>query len=323
MLIDINKIKTENRIRKDFGDISELAADISANGLINPPVVIPEPDGTYTLLAGERRLKAMKSLGYHQIEVRTWKNLTEEEKLNIEISENEVRKDFSKAERIEYARKLERIEAEKARERMSDGGKGVQNFAQAKTRNTVASKLGIGSGETYRKEKYIVDNKDHLPPEDFADWDEGKLSTNKAYNKIKKEYERLKLESENLHNLTKSIPGLEDWIDTGIAPTSTVLALVNSLSPQEKEKIFPQKSKEIPKLKTQDDYIKKLQDSALVFCARVSSFIEQVGGFVWLTDKINEVPELERKGYIDAVHTVKSWADTMEYNLNNNIKEIK
>ncbi len=66
-----------------------------------------------------------------------------------------------------------------------------------------------------------------------------------------------------------------------------------------------------------------MQDSALVFCARVSSFIEQVGGFVWLTDKINEVPELERKGYIDAVHTVKSWADTMEYNLNNNIKEIK
>ena len=52
---------------------------------------------------------------------------------------------------------------------MSDGGKGVQTFAQVKTRDIVAEKLNIGSGETYRKEKYIVDNQESLTPEDFAD----------------------------------------------------------------------------------------------------------------------------------------------------------
>ena len=195
MLIDITKVKTENRIRKDFGNIQELADDIKQNGLINPPVVIAEADGTFTLLAGERRLRAMKSLGYRQVEVRTWGSLTDEQKLNIEISENEVRKDFSKAERVEYARRLEKIESVKARERMATSTGGVnpqlvQNFAEAdtnKTRNIVAEKLGIGSGETYRKEKYIVDNADTLTPEDFADWDEGKLSTNKAYLKIKEQ----------------------------------------------------------------------------------------------------------------------------------------
>lgn len=40
-----------------------------------------------------------------------------EHALNLEISENESRKDFSKSERIEYARRLERIEAAKAKER--------------------------------------------------------------------------------------------------------------------------------------------------------------------------------------------------------------
>lgn len=60
---------------------------------------------------------------------------------------------------IDYARRLERIESLKAKERMSDGGKGVQTFAQVKTRDIVAEKLNIGSGETYRKDKYIVDNK--------------------------------------------------------------------------------------------------------------------------------------------------------------------
>ena len=117
-----------------------------------------------------------------------------EQKLNIEISENEVRKDFSKAERVEYARRLEKIESVKARERMatSTGGvnpQPVENSAQpeGKVRDIVAEKLGIGSSDTYRKEKYIVDNADTLTPEDFADWDEGKLSTNKVYLKIKEQ----------------------------------------------------------------------------------------------------------------------------------------
>ncbi len=47
-----------------------------------------------------------------------------EHKLELEILENEVRKDFSKAERIDCARRLERIESLKAKERQatSTGG---------------------------------------------------------------------------------------------------------------------------------------------------------------------------------------------------------
>lgn len=210
MLIDIDKIKMVDRIRKDFGDLKELADDIKQNGLINPPVVIPEEDGIYTLLAGERRLRAMRLLGYQQVEVRTWRNLSDEEKLNIEISENEVRKDFSKAERIAYARKIERIEAEKARERMlvtqnNDTGRSlaaVENFPQQdegkKTRDIAAQKSGIGSGKQYEREKYIVDNQASLTPEEFADWDEGKLSTNKAYLKIKSLKDQLESENKSL-----------------------------------------------------------------------------------------------------------------------------
>lgn len=203
MLVDIDNIRMDNRIRKDFGDLKELADDIKQNGLINPPVVIPENDGVYTLLAGERRLRAMRLLGYQQVEVRTWKNLSDEEKLNIEISENEVRKDFSKAERIEYARRIERIEAEKARERMLAGVSAdpVDNSPQGgegKTRDIAAQKAGIGSGFQYEREKYIVDNHSSLTPEEFADWDEGKLSTNKAYLKIKSIKDQLESENKSL-----------------------------------------------------------------------------------------------------------------------------
>ncbi len=60
----------------------------------------------------------------------------------------------------------------------------------ARTDEIVSKKLCIGSRDTYRKEKFISDNRSTLTPEDFADWDEGKLSTNKAYQKIKAELKR-------------------------------------------------------------------------------------------------------------------------------------
>ena len=67
-------------------------------------------------------------------------------------------------------KKLMEIEGEKARERMSDGGKGVQNSAQVKVRDLVASQFGI-SHDTLNKEITILDNKDSLTPSDFAEWD--------------------------------------------------------------------------------------------------------------------------------------------------------
>lgn len=74
---------------------------------------------------------------------------------------------------------------------------------------------------------------------------------------------------------------------------------------------------------TERQYEKQLQDSVLLFCSKVNTFIEKVGGYVWLSDKINEIPELERKGYVEAVNAVKAWADTMDYNINNKLKEVK
>ena len=63
--IDIDKIKANPyQPRTVFGDdISELADSIKANGLIQPLTVKAEDDH-YVLIAGERRLRAMRSLGY-------------------------------------------------------------------------------------------------------------------------------------------------------------------------------------------------------------------------------------------------------------------
>lgn len=133
-------------------------------------------------------------------------------RLHRQISENEVRKDFSKAERIEYGKRLERIEAAKAKERMiatqnNDTGRAARPNSDRLGRadEVVATKLGIGGRDTYRKEKFIVDNRSSLTPEDFADWDEGKLSTNKAFNRIKEKLKAAEEKNQEKVNLKKYI----------------------------------------------------------------------------------------------------------------------
>lgn len=343
MLIDIDKIKVENRIRKDFGNITELAEDIKQNGLINPPVVIAESDGTFTLLAGERRLRAMRSLGYKQVEVRTWGSLNDEQKLNIEISENEVRKDFSKAERIEYARRLEKIEALKAKERQMSGKSNLsENFPEGRTSDIVADKAGIGSGKQYEKEKYISDNREVLTPEDFADWDEGRLSTNKAYLKIKAQLQEkdnqiagYEIKLKRISELTEQVDNLQKElnnrpkVEVEVKPVDyDDLVTLNRERARDNQKLrseYDAKCKELNDLKEQIRLEKaqsikkqsenKIIDDAIFFCAKIDSFIKDVGGLAYLSDKIEQLPSSEKKAYIKAVTLVKAWADNILTNI--------
>lgn len=180
MLVDIDKIIVGDRIRRDFGDIQELADDIQENGLINPPVVNKE----YALLAGERRLRACRLLGWPQIEVRMMDTRDAEHELNIEISENDVRKGFTKSERVDYIRRLLRIEQAKAKERQASGTSVENSTEVGRSDEITAAAFGMKK-DTMRRELFIADNADMLDPADFVDWDEGKLSTNKAFQRIK------------------------------------------------------------------------------------------------------------------------------------------
>ena len=66
-----------------------------------------------------------------------------------------------------------------------------------------------------------------------------------------------------------------------------------------------------------EQYNKKLKDSTIFFCSKVADFIEKTGGYVWLTDHLNELPDYEKKSYISAVNAVYLWADTLLKNINN------
>lgn len=189
MLVDIDKIVVGDRIRRDFGDLEELAENIRRNGLLNPLTV----NSDFKLLAGERRYRACKLLGWQQVDVRMVESEDEAQDLEIEMSENNVRRNFTGSELAEGLRRQMAIETEKARQRMVDP---MQTFAEGSTgtaRDKAAEQFGI-SGEQARKTLYVADHADLLDPADFADWDEGRLSTNRAFQRVKAAQERAEQE---------------------------------------------------------------------------------------------------------------------------------
>lgn len=92
--VPIGSITVGKRLRKDLGDIEVLAESIQTHGLLHPLTV----DDDLTLIAGERRLRAMKLLGFEEVPIRRWQALGADDRRLIELEENVRRKDLTPAE---------------------------------------------------------------------------------------------------------------------------------------------------------------------------------------------------------------------------------
>ena len=91
MQLPIEDIKIKKRIRKDLCDLTSLIDSLRSHGLMNPVVITKNNE----LIAGHRRIASAKVLGWKSIEVMVLDKISELEKLELEIEENVVRKDFS------------------------------------------------------------------------------------------------------------------------------------------------------------------------------------------------------------------------------------
>ena len=353
MMIPIDKIRVrDDRIRRDYGNIDELAEDINQNGLINPPVVNKE----FLLLAGERRLRACKSLGWKQIEVRMMDTRDAEHELNVEISENENRKAFSKSERVDYMKRLLRIEQAKAKERQDLGEKSHEG---GRSDEKTAEQFGISSN-TLRKEISIVDHQDALTPEDFADWDEGKLSTNKAFQRIKAQLaekdktieilkstpqstrekfersraDRLQAEVEELKSRKPEVKKIE------VIPEDYEKAKFEAAANDKKMRLYrdecerltkryEEKCRETLELEDKLHEMKSasmegldnsnLSENVFYFCTICNNFISNVGGLVWLTERIADMPKKEKEMFLKAAKAFNDWSVVFKENLERSI----
>ncbi len=85
------------RTQFDAEALSALAASIGSSGVVQPLLVRPLPDGSYELVAGERRWRAAQEAGLEKVPA-VVRDQAEAERLQAALIENMVREDLNPVE---------------------------------------------------------------------------------------------------------------------------------------------------------------------------------------------------------------------------------
>lgn len=343
--INIDELKSHPRNNEFFDDMTgekwnEFLESIRTSGVIEPIVVTTD----MVIVSGHQRVRACKELGIPEImcEIKTYKD---EDSIIKDLLETNIRQrgDIGGSAKKVGRRimELERLYG------IKNGGSGFYgnrhtenidltiNSEALKTQEQLAQELGM-SVDTLQNYKMLAD----MIPELEELMDTGIVSKSTALSMIRnlseEEQESLIESLDTTKKITKreaekyieEIKRLKEEPQIPEDYESTKRELrgwkedYKNLRSQ-----FDEKVSELQDLKKQietmkettptEQYNQKLKSSTIFFCSRVADFIEKTGGYVWLAEHLNELPDYERKSYINAVNAIYAWADNLLRNINN------
>lgn len=126
---DIEPDKTQPRTDFDEQALAELEASIREYGVLQPLLVRPVPDGTYLIVAGERRYRAARRAGLTEIPAIV-RSFTDSEAAAIALIENLQREDLNAIEEAFGIKRLMDefgLTQEEAAERLSKSRPAIAN----------------------------------------------------------------------------------------------------------------------------------------------------------------------------------------------------
>lgn len=104
-IMDIEPNRDQPRKIFDEDALAELADSIAKHGVIQPLLVRPMPDGSYQLVAGERRWRASRMAGLTEVPV-VIKELSGDEAMALALIENLQREDLNAIEEAQGIKAL-------------------------------------------------------------------------------------------------------------------------------------------------------------------------------------------------------------------------
>ena len=105
MQLDISEIVINKRVRKNTGDLNQLAESMEKFGQMHPVIVNKKME----LISGFRRVQCAKQLDWKTVFAIVVDVNSESDKLTMELEENLRRKDFTEEEKIEAFKKLSKL----------------------------------------------------------------------------------------------------------------------------------------------------------------------------------------------------------------------
>ena len=333
--ININELKPHPRNTEFFDDMTgekwnEFLESIKSRGVIEPIVVTPDK----TVVSGHQRVRACKQLGILTVmcDVHTYDN---EDQVLQDLIETNIRQRGDvggSAKKVgKRIKELERIYGIQLGNNQH-GGCEINSHPQ-KTQSDLAANIGMDV-RTLQNYKLLAE----MIPEIEDLVDTGIVSKTTALAMIKNLSEQEQLELISSLDTTKKITQkkVEEYIEEikklkeNPTPPKDYELLKRQLQDSQNDYLnltsqYRAKVQEMQELRKQmekyeeetsaNQYNKKLKDSTIFFCAKVADFLEKTGGYIWLTNHINELPEYEKKSYISAVNTVYEWANTLLNNI--------
>lgn len=168
--VPLHLIEVRERSRQALVGIDSLAESIRARGLLHPPVVRRDGDA-WVLVAGQRRIEALRLLGFERVLVTVATSVRDElSALHAEGEENTERQPFTPEEAVRHRKRIEAAVAAEAKERMTEGGEqspseagsgnlpdpATERAHERTTREVTARGTGY-SGRTLDKAAKVVD----------------------------------------------------------------------------------------------------------------------------------------------------------------------
>ena len=332
--LNINELKPHPRNNEFFDDMTGDAWEafkesIKTSGIIEPIVVTKD----MIIVSGHQRVRAAKELGLSTVIVDIRKYENDDKVLKDLIETNIRQRGIGNPNPIKLGRcikELERIY-------------GVEHGGDRKTSNPklsdlnqsdIAEMIGISVDtlNNYKKLTELIPELEDLvetgilapttatalvkrmTPSEQEDFVKSMDITQKITQKQAQQY------INEIKQLKENPPIPSDY-DSTKRELQDYKNDYNNLKSQFNEKVseLQELRKQIENMKVTEpteQYNKKLKDSTIFFCSKVADFIEKVGGYVWLSDHLNELPDYERKSYVNAVKTIYAWAENLLSNIN-------
>lgn len=356
-LIKISELKSHDKNNYFFDDIQgdnweEFKKSIQTSGVIEPVIITQDK----VIVSGHQRVRACKELNIIEVpcEVKIYEN---EEKIIKDLLETNLRqRGIGNTNPIKFARCIMELEIIYGIKNGGNRKTDPNNSDLIKNQKDLADDLKISQDQlsNYKKLLTLIPELQSLIEDDHLSPTVGykvlaKLTKEQQEELVKefgKEYisSLTQKKAEEVKKYIQEKEQLQQKINEMEVELSQRPEIKKEVIPEDYEEIkkklddnkkyydnlkkdYDKKveqlnnlEKEIKSLKTvteEEKYAKKLRDSAIFFCARVNDFIEKTGGFVWLSENINELPEFERKSYIKAIEMVENWATAMKMNMKN------
>jgi ParB family chromosome partitioning protein len=99
--------RLQPRTTFDEAELESLAESIRAQGLVQPLVVTSDGDGSYSIVAGERRWRAARRAGLEEVPVIVREQLDDRARLELALVENLQRSDLNALEEAEAYQSLQ------------------------------------------------------------------------------------------------------------------------------------------------------------------------------------------------------------------------